>query len=82
MLASGPEVTLGFFNRLSNLGKGWIQVKKKGRSEQPGSPEVEDEIAKTPGDEQVVAKPPTPQAPPSPGEPKPDEPPTRVKKTL
>ena len=76
---------MGFFDRLNNLGKGWIQVKKSGRKQGEAAPEVEQEIARGPtraDDGATISKPPTPQAPPSPGEPKPDEPPSRVKKTL
>ncbi len=81
MLASRSEVTVGFFERLGNLGKGWIGVKKKGRTERPAPPEVEEEVAD--GPQEATAAPPEPaEAPPPPPEPKPDEPPTRVKKTL
>ena len=73
---------MGFFDRLSNLGRGWIQARKKGRDEGDLPPEIEGEIAEGGGQEEVALKPTTPSAPPSPGEPKPDEPPTRVKKTL
>jgi hypothetical protein len=83
VLASAAEVTVGFFDRLSNLGKGWIQVKKDGRKPGDPAPEVEQEIAEGPTQSAAGAaavKPETPQAPPS--EPKPDDPPARVKKTL
>ena len=83
---------MGFFDRLTNLGKGLIQVKKGDREARPTPPEVEDEIqagpttgAKQPagtGDATAPRQAATKPLPPTPGEPKPDEPPTRVKKTL